>query len=80
MVCQRCRGLLVGDTFYDPSNTAGQRYNATRCINCGYMEDAVVRANRVCTAANKQGAPCGRVGNSDVECLNILQEEPVSIR
>lgn len=46
MVCQRCRGLLVCETFDDLSIGIDALYTATRCINCGYIEDAVVRANR----------------------------------
>lgn len=46
MVCQRCRGLLVCDNFYDLNINADPRYITIRCINCGHIEDAVVRANR----------------------------------
>jgi hypothetical protein len=46
MVCQRCRGLLVCETFDDLSSGTDSLYNATRCINCGCIEDAIVRANR----------------------------------
>lgn len=46
MVCERCRGLLVYETFDDLSVGTDGLYTATRCINCGYIEDAVVRANR----------------------------------
>jgi hypothetical protein len=46
MVCQRCRGLLVYETFDDWGIESESPYTATRCINCGYIEDAVVRANR----------------------------------
>jgi hypothetical protein len=53
MTCHRCRGLLVNDqstliTHYDLSEVTG--YMGTimiRCINCGYVEDPVVRANRL---------------------------------
>ncbi len=47
MVCQRCRGLLVCETFDDLSSGTDSLYRATRCINCGCIEDAVVRANRL---------------------------------
>lgn len=46
MVCQRCRGLLVYETFDDLSIQTDVPCTATRCINCGCIEDAVVRANR----------------------------------
>lgn len=47
MVCQRCRGLLVCETFDDLNIRTDTLYTATRCINCGCIEDAIVRANRV---------------------------------
>jgi len=46
MVCQRCRGLLVCETFDDLSIETDSRYTATRCINCGCIEDAVIHSNR----------------------------------
>jgi hypothetical protein len=47
MVCQRCRGLLVCETFDDLGIESDSLYTATRCINCGCIEDAIVRANRL---------------------------------
>jgi hypothetical protein len=46
MVCQRCRGLLVHETFGELNFETGRLSTVTRCINCGCIEDAVVRANR----------------------------------
>lgn len=46
MVCQRCQGLLVHETFDDLNIETDSFYTGTRCINCGCIEDAVVRANR----------------------------------
>jgi RNase P subunit RPR2 len=46
MFCQRCRGLLVQETCDDLNLKTDSLYTATRCINCGHIEDAVVRANR----------------------------------
>lgn len=41
MVCQRCRGLLVCETFDDLNIKTDSFCIATRCINCGCVEDAV---------------------------------------
>ena len=46
MFCQRCRGLLVLETFGDLRQETASICPATRCINCGCVEDSVVRANR----------------------------------
>jgi len=51
MTCHRCHGLLVDDQSalinrYDLSEETGFMGPMIRCINCGYVEDPVVRANR----------------------------------
>lgn len=55
MVCLRCRGLLVYETFDDLSIETDSRYIATRCINCGCVEDAVIRSNRFCPPEKTRG-------------------------
>jgi hypothetical protein len=52
MTCHRCHGLLVNDqsaliTHYDLRAESGFIGSTLRCINCGYVEDPVVRANRL---------------------------------
>ena len=63
MLCQRCRGLLVHETFDGLSQEADMMCLATRCINCGSIEDSVVRANRLHPPAAKRAVPrrMGRV-------------------
>ena len=62
MLCQRCRGLLVRETFDGLSPEAGHLCIAIRCINCGYIEDSVVRENRLRPPAAKRAVPRGMVG------------------
>lgn len=66
MICQRCRGLLVYETFDDMRNAAGCMCPTTRCINCGYIEDSVVRANRLRPPMTKRSTPRGIVKNGGV--------------
>jgi hypothetical protein len=66
MVCHRCRGLLICDTFCDLTIEADARYTATRCLNCGCIEDAVVRANRVRPPSETRPSPRGVVGRGQV--------------
>jgi hypothetical protein len=47
MICRRCRGLLVQNTFGEWNAETNSLNMATRCISCGCIEDAVVRANRL---------------------------------
>ena len=54
MLCQRCRGLLVRETFDGLSQEADMLCLATRCINCGSIEDSVIRANRLHPLAAKR--------------------------
>ena len=57
MICQRCKGLLVRETFGDLREEPGCMYPAIRCINCGYIEDSVVRANRLHSLSAKRMVP-----------------------
>ena len=57
MVCQRCRGLLICETFNDLGIETDSLYTATRCVNCGCIEDAVVRANRLRRSEKTRGCP-----------------------
>ena len=57
MLCKRCRGLLVRETFGDLREGTGCMGLATRCINCGYLEDSVMRANRLYPPAAKRAVP-----------------------
>lgn len=75
MVCQRCRGLLVCETFDDLNIKTDSFCIATRCINCGCVEDAVVRANRVHHLVKAQG----RVRKSNIVCIKIHSKEYASI-
>ena len=54
MSCQRCRGLLVRESFGDLREGTGCMGPATRCINCGYIEDSVMRTNRLRPPAAKR--------------------------
>ena len=66
MLCQRCKGLLVRETFGDLREESSRMPPAIRCINCGYIEDAVVRANRLGRAAAKRSTPRGIVWKGGV--------------
>lgn len=79
MRCQRCRGLLVRETFGDLNVETNPLCTATRCINCGCIEDAVVRANRFRRSVRTWVIPRGRVRKGNVECIKIHSEEYASI-
>jgi len=52
---------------------------ATRCINCGCIEDAVVRANRLRPPVAKRSAPHGMVGKGGIVFLRPHSERYGSI-
>ena len=62
MLCKRCRGLLVRETFGGLSPEADMLCLATRCLNCGSLEDSVIVANRLRPHAAKRAVPRGMVG------------------
>jgi hypothetical protein len=47
MLCQRCSGLLIHEHLGELRDEIGRLCLATRCINCGCIEDSVVRTNRL---------------------------------
>jgi hypothetical protein len=78
MFCQRCRGLLVRETFGDLREGKGCMGLATRCINCGYLEDSVMRSNRLCPPATKRSVPRMRVMKGGV-VFNSVSERYYSV-
>ena len=66
MVCQRCRGLLVRETFEDLREEIARMCHATRCINCGYIEDPLVIANRLHPTTAHRPTPRGMVRKAGV--------------
>ncbi len=80
MVCQRCRGLLVCETFDDLSSGTDSLYRATRCINCGCIEDAVVRANRFRRSEKMRVSSRRRSNTGNVERITIPSKAYASIR
>lgn len=79
MLCQRCRGLLVRETFGDLRTETGRMCSATRCINCGYIEDSVVRANRLRPPEAKRAVPHRRVRKGGVVFIKTHSERYGSI-
>ena len=75
MLCQRCRGLLVRETFDGLSPEAGNLCMSTRCINCGYIEDSVVRANRLHPPAAKRSVPRRMVRKGAVVFMKTHSKE-----
>jgi hypothetical protein len=46
MRCQRCWGLVIVETPAFPAACA-EEFLTARCLNCGWIEDPVMRANRL---------------------------------
>ena len=47
MSCTRCMGLMVQDHLLDFHGTSGHMWTKSwRCMNCGYVHDAVTAQNR----------------------------------
>jgi hypothetical protein len=52
----RCGGLLVLDRFDDVWEFGGPvEFQGVRCLNCGSVEDAVMRANRLQFISEEHG-------------------------
>lgn len=79
MLCQRCRGLLVREIFGDLRTETARACPATRCINCGCVEDSVVRANRLRHPEAKRSVPRGMVRRGSIVFLKRHSGEYASI-
>lgn len=68
MGCRRGRGLVVRETFGELSIETDALSIATRCINCGCVDDAVVRANRFRPSMSTPIIPrrCRMIGKEEV--------------
>lgn len=78
MVCQRCRGFLVCETFDELRRDTDLLH--TRCIKCGCIEDAVVRTNRLRPLRGMRATPCGRGRKGDGKHMDIYMGKSTSFR
>ena len=51
MTCRRCDGLVVTEHIADPLEGAHFAFDGWRCLNCGAIDDHVIRANRLASLA-----------------------------
>ena len=66
MLCQRCHGLLIPENFGELRDERWRICLATRCVNCGCIDDSVVRANRLRHPAKMVGSSRGRHWSSRI--------------
>jgi hypothetical protein len=60
MSCTRCGGTVVMEGFSD-EKSSNVEFQGARCLNCGHIDDPVIRANRV-QPALQRSRPAGMVG------------------
>ena len=55
MPCERCGGFMVFDAFCDPQEKESPaEIGTTRCVNCGNLEDTIIRTNRLSSHVQRQ--------------------------
>jgi len=75
MACTRCGGLLVADVFADLREISGpMEFEGVRCLNCGCIEDDVIRTNRLGPQLFYSAQPTGVAGEG--HALGVNQGEP----
>jgi RNase P subunit RPR2 len=72
MICPRCRGLLVREPVDGLNIKTDRLFTATRCLNCGCVEDAVMRANRFRPSVKTRENPRKLVRKADAIFNNGL--------
>ena len=71
MSCTRCGGLLVTDVFADLREISGpMEFEGLRCLNCGCIEDEVIRTNRLGPPLFHSSQPSGLAGEGRLLGLN----------
>jgi hypothetical protein len=46
--CLRCGGLLVRERLFEANGMSStEQVECDRCVNCGSLEDMIIRANRL---------------------------------
>lgn len=75
MNCHRCHGCMVRDHFVDLLESGGEWWTTTwRCINCGYVLDAVLEQNRRKQHSERMAPAAGVVVSQDSHVGEELAE------
>ncbi len=58
MSCQRCGGLMIVESCcYLMEAESHKEIGTTRCLNCGNIEDAIIRTNRIISRSPRHVGP-----------------------
>ena len=60
-LCVRCGGRVVNETFDDEKSTS-LWFEGGRCLNCGHIDDPIIRANRLTAPLPQKKHPARMVG------------------
>lgn len=73
-MCKRCGGLMVMERLWSTAGEAlGLGPPATRCLNCGNLEDPVIRQHRLDRPPARRPVPAhDRI--SPILCPTVLQQ------
>lgn len=80
MLCRRCRGLLVQDTFGEWNAETNSLNMATRCISCGCIEDALIRTNHRRSLERRQASQRRIIRKGEVVGSTRDSHVPLSMR
>ena len=68
MNCSRCRGLMIEDQFLDLEGAFGEMWaTSLRCVNCGFVHDAVIEQHRQARQEKVLVSPSGAAEYQDDE-------------
>ena len=68
MNCSRCHGLMIEDQFLDMQSQYGQMWaRSLRCVNCGYVHDAMIEQHRLARQEKVVAIPRGEPDYQDDE-------------
>ncbi len=80
MLCTRCSGLVVVETFCDLREEISRaEFQGSRCLNCGWIEDPVIRANRLHPVPPKGARLAGLVDHGRKVPIWLSARRPESL-
>jgi hypothetical protein len=76
MLCIRCGGLTLQNSW-DSKESVSERTPSTRCVNCGCIDDPVIRANRRQQTPVRLTSPRGRLTHAEFAFLSSMKPKAV---
>ncbi|MCC2643362.1 MAG: hypothetical protein K0S45_3775 [Nitrospira sp.] len=73
MTCMRCGGLMIENWWGGIGSVKQRKLQGTRCVNCGCIDDPVIRANKRHSHPIRMSVPRGTVHRTTVPAAGKIE-------